>query len=43
VAECLQNGGLKVEGDGGVLVDLFAMLDDFPLMFDILTPAPYPR
>ncbi len=43
VAQCLENGGLKVQGDARVLDALFGMLDDFPLMFDILTPAPYPR
>jgi alkyl sulfatase BDS1-like metallo-beta-lactamase superfamily hydrolase len=43
VAQCLENGGLKVQGDAGLLDALFGMLDDFPLMFDILTPAPYPR
>lgn len=43
VAQCLENGGLKVQGDTKVLENLFDMLDDFPLMFDILTPAPYPR
>jgi len=43
VAQSIENGGLKVGGDAAVLELLFAMLDDFPLMFDILTPAPYPR
>ncbi|MBV9834064.1 MAG: MBL fold metallo-hydrolase [Alphaproteobacteria bacterium] len=40
VAQGLENGGLKVQGDAKVLEALFSMLDDFPLMFDILTPGP---
>ena len=43
VAQCLENGGLTVQGEAKILDELFSMLDDFPLMFDILTPAPYPR
>lgn len=39
VAQSLKNGDLAVQGDATLLEDLFAMLDDFPLMFDILTPA----
>lgn len=39
VEEALAKGGLRVEGDAGVLHALFAMLDDFPPMFDILTPG----
>ncbi|MBX3500169.1 MAG: MBL fold metallo-hydrolase [Alphaproteobacteria bacterium] len=39
VTQCLENGGLKVQGDAGMLDELFSMLDDFPLMFDILTPT----
>jgi len=43
VAQSIESGGLKVAGDAAILESLFAMLDDFPLMFDILTPSPYPR
>ncbi|QQS11962.1 MAG: MBL fold metallo-hydrolase [Rhodospirillales bacterium] len=42
-AAAIDAGALKVDGDAGVVTALFAMLDDFPLMFDILTPGPAPR
>jgi alkyl sulfatase BDS1-like metallo-beta-lactamase superfamily hydrolase len=40
VEDALASGALKVDGDAQALSGLFAMLDDFPPMFDILTPAP---
>jgi alkyl sulfatase BDS1-like metallo-beta-lactamase superfamily hydrolase len=35
----IQSGDFAISGDGQVLVKLFAMLDDFEMMFDILTPG----
>ena len=39
VAQAVEAGGLSVEGDAAPLTALFAMLDDFALMFDILSPG----
>ncbi len=37
--QALRSGALAVTGDGQLLSGLFGMLDDFELMFDILTPG----
>ena len=39
VAEALAAGTLTVAGEADPVIDLFEMLDDFPLQFDILTPG----
>jgi alkyl sulfatase BDS1-like metallo-beta-lactamase superfamily hydrolase len=39
VDQTIKDSALKVDGDAGALAALFDMLDDFPLMFDILTPG----
>jgi alkyl sulfatase BDS1-like metallo-beta-lactamase superfamily hydrolase len=38
-AEAIQSGAFAVTGDVQVLAALFGMLDDFEMMFDILTPG----
>jgi alkyl sulfatase BDS1-like metallo-beta-lactamase superfamily hydrolase len=38
-AEAIQSGTFAVTGDWQVLPQLFAMLDDFEMMFEILTPG----
>jgi alkyl sulfatase BDS1-like metallo-beta-lactamase superfamily hydrolase len=38
-AEAVQSGAFRVTGDWQVLPKLFGMLDDFEMMFDILTPG----
>jgi alkyl sulfatase BDS1-like metallo-beta-lactamase superfamily hydrolase len=37
-ADALARGVVTVEGDAAALVDLFGLLDDFPLMFKVLEP-----
>ena len=37
-AQAIQDGSLACEGDGGCVDALFGMLDDFQLMFDVVTP-----
>ena len=39
VAEAIEAGALAIDGDDGVVVALFDMLDDFELQFPVLTPA----
>ncbi|MEM6438947.1 MAG: alkyl sulfatase dimerization domain-containing protein [Pseudomonadota bacterium] len=39
VAEALETGALTVDGDASVIEDLFAMLDDFELQFDVVAPS----
>jgi len=39
VAQATQDGALTGEGETGCVAALFDMLDDFQLMFDIVTPG----
>ena len=39
VMEAIQAGAFQVTGDWQVLPKLFGMLDDFEMMFDVLTPG----
>ncbi len=38
LAEAVQQGLVAVEGDAGRVAELFALLDDFPLMFAVVEP-----
>ena len=38
VAKAIEHKAISVEGEGGLLEKLFDSLDDFELMFNILTP-----
>jgi alkyl sulfatase BDS1-like metallo-beta-lactamase superfamily hydrolase len=37
-ADAIQRGLARIEGDSGKLVELFSLLDDFALMFDVVEP-----
>ncbi len=39
VAQAMQGGKLAVDGDTSLIEALFAMLDDFSMQFDVVTPA----
>ena len=39
VAAALAAGDLEIEGDVAVVEQLFEMLDDFSLMFDVVAPS----
>ena len=39
VAQAVESGGLKIEGDAKCVAALFAMLDDFSMQFDVVTPG----
>ncbi len=39
VAEAVASGGLKIDGEVAVVEQLFAMLDDFEMMFDVVAPS----
>ncbi|MDP6830266.1 MAG: alkyl sulfatase dimerization domain-containing protein [Alphaproteobacteria bacterium] len=39
VAEALAAGDMEVDGDVAIVEQLFAMLDDFSLMFDVVAPS----
>jgi linear primary-alkylsulfatase len=38
VADAVQRGLVRVEGDGATVVELFELLDDFTLMFEVVEP-----
>jgi len=37
-ADAIQSGLARIDGDSGKLVELFSLLDDFALMFDVVEP-----
>jgi alkyl sulfatase BDS1-like metallo-beta-lactamase superfamily hydrolase len=39
VAEATAAGDLEVSGDAAIIEKLFAMLDNFDLMFDVVAPS----
>lgn len=39
LAQAVESGGLKIEGDAECVAALFAMLDDFSMQFDVVTPG----
>ena len=38
VADAVRRGLVRVEGDGATVVELFDLLDDFTLMFEVVEP-----
>ena len=38
--QAIQEGDVKIQGNGARLQELLAMLDEFNPMFDIVTPNP---
>ncbi|WP_245587222.1 alkyl/aryl-sulfatase [Comamonas composti] len=42
VAAALAGGEIGIEGDQGLIEALFGGLDDFPMMFNVVTPEPGP-
>jgi linear primary-alkylsulfatase len=38
LADAMQSGGIRIDGDPASLVDLLGFLDDFSLMFEVVEP-----
>ena len=41
-ADAVANGVVRVDGDAGTVARLFSLLDDFPLMFEVVEPKRQP-
>ena len=39
VAAAVAAGDVRIDGDRGIIEQLFALLDDFTMMFDVVAPS----